>query len=113
MTPKGTVEGNIDIDMYGPGFSVIRFSGIADDHVVLEFRSNRVMLPKSAIGEVVEGDNDAAVRLRIDANWHLGWTLFQAGRYADAERVLRANYPDSSYLSSGALDRSKPWWRPW
>ncbi len=30
VTPKGTVEGNIDIDMYGPGFSVIRFSGIAD-----------------------------------------------------------------------------------
>ena len=39
-------------------------SGIADDHIVLEFRSNRVMLPKSAIGEVVEGDDDATVRLR-------------------------------------------------
>jgi hypothetical protein len=38
-------------------------SGIADDHVVLEFRSNRVMLPKSAIGEVVQGEGDAAVRL--------------------------------------------------
>lgn len=38
-------------------------SGIADDHVVLEFRSNRVMLPKSLVGQVVQGENDAAVRL--------------------------------------------------
>ncbi len=32
---------------------------------------------------------------------------------ADAERVLRTNFPSSSYLSGGALDRNKPWWRPW
>lgn len=47
-------------------------SGIADDHIVLEFRSNRVMLPKSAIGEVVRGDGDAAVRLdttREEDDW--------------------------------------------
>jgi hypothetical protein len=47
-------------------------SGIADDHVVLEFRSNRVMLPKSAVGEVVEGEDDAAVRLgttREEEDW--------------------------------------------
>ena len=31
-------------------------SRIADDHVVLEFRKNRVMLPKSEIGEIVSGD---------------------------------------------------------
>ena len=30
VTPQGTVDGNIDIDMYGPGFSVIRFHGIVD-----------------------------------------------------------------------------------
>ena len=30
VTPQGAVEGNIDIDQYGPGFSVIRFSGIVD-----------------------------------------------------------------------------------
>ncbi len=30
VTPQGVVEGNIDIDQYGPGFSVIRFSGIVD-----------------------------------------------------------------------------------
>ncbi len=32
-------------------------SRIADDHVVLEFRKNRVMLPKSEIGEIVSGDS--------------------------------------------------------
>ncbi|MEZ5323240.1 MAG: Rieske 2Fe-2S domain-containing protein [Microthrixaceae bacterium] len=30
VTPQGVVEGNIDIDQHGPGFSVIRFSGIVD-----------------------------------------------------------------------------------
>ncbi len=29
-TPRGVVDGRIDIDQYGPGFSVIRFSGIVD-----------------------------------------------------------------------------------
>lgn len=38
-------------------------SRIADDHVVLEFRSNRVMLPKSAVGEIVQGEAESAVRL--------------------------------------------------
>lgn len=38
-------------------------SQIADDHIVLEFRSNRVMLPRSVVGEVVRGDSDSAVRL--------------------------------------------------
>lgn len=47
-------------------------SHIADDHIVLEFRSNRVMLPRSAIGEVVQGDGDAGVRLdttREEESW--------------------------------------------
>ncbi len=30
VTPTGMVEGSIDIDQYGPGFSVVRFSGIID-----------------------------------------------------------------------------------
>ena len=38
-------------------------SQIADDHVVLEFRKNRVMVPRSAIGAVVQGDDDLSVRL--------------------------------------------------
>ncbi|MFT4840064.1 MAG: hypothetical protein ACI8UD_001184 [Planctomycetota bacterium] len=39
-------------------------SRIADDHIVLEFRSNRVMLPRSAIGEIVSGTNSVSkVRL--------------------------------------------------
>jgi phenylpropionate dioxygenase-like ring-hydroxylating dioxygenase large terminal subunit len=29
-TPRGVVDGRIDADSYGPGFSVIRFSGIVD-----------------------------------------------------------------------------------
>jgi hypothetical protein len=38
-------------------------SGIADDHVVLEFRKNRVMLPKSLVGEVVQGEAESEIRL--------------------------------------------------
>ena len=38
-------------------------SRIADDHIVLEFRSNRVMLPRSVVGEIVSGNGDQAVRL--------------------------------------------------
>lgn len=47
-------------------------SGIADDHVVLEFRSNRVMLPRSVVGQVVQGEGDAGVRLdttREEDDW--------------------------------------------
>ncbi len=29
-TPQGVVDGRIDVDNYGPGFSVVRFSGIID-----------------------------------------------------------------------------------
>lgn len=47
-------------------------SGIADDHIVLEFRKNRVMLPKSLIGQVVQGEEDAEIRLdttREEDDW--------------------------------------------
>jgi hypothetical protein len=47
-------------------------SQIADDHIVLEFRSNRVMLPKSVIDEVVQGDGEGGVRLgttREEDDW--------------------------------------------
>jgi 3-ketosteroid 9alpha-monooxygenase subunit A len=30
VTPRGTTEGRIDSDSYGPGFSVVRFSGVVD-----------------------------------------------------------------------------------
>ncbi|MEZ5383499.1 MAG: Rieske 2Fe-2S domain-containing protein [Microthrixaceae bacterium] len=30
VTPQGVVDGRIDIDQHGPGFSVVRFSGIVD-----------------------------------------------------------------------------------
>lgn len=48
-------------------------SRIADDHIVLEFRSNRVMLPKSVVGEIVSGKEDnGKVRLGTTSeedNW--------------------------------------------
>ncbi|MCB9878667.1 MAG: hypothetical protein H6835_13800 [Planctomycetes bacterium] len=47
-------------------------SRIADDHVVLEFRKNRVILPRSAVGEIVSGEGDQAVRLdttREEEGW--------------------------------------------
>lgn len=47
-------------------------SGIADDHVVLEFRKNRVMLPKSLVGEVVQGEGQSGIRLdttREEDDW--------------------------------------------
>jgi outer membrane protein assembly factor BamD len=31
----------------------------------------------------------------------------------DAGRVLRKNFPDSSYLSKGLAARDKPWWKFW
>lgn len=36
---------------------------IADDHVVLEVRSNRVMLPKDSVGQILSGDDRREVRL--------------------------------------------------
>lgn len=33
-TPRGTVEGRIDVDNHGPGFAVTRFSGIVDTFLV-------------------------------------------------------------------------------
>jgi hypothetical protein len=38
-------------------------SNIADDHVVLEFRKNRVILPRSLVGEVVQGESESAIRI--------------------------------------------------
>jgi outer membrane protein assembly factor BamD len=32
---------------------------------------------------------------------------------ADAERVLRQNYPDSAFLTDGFRAASRPWWRIW
>jgi len=34
VTPRGNVEGRIDTDAWGPGFSVVRFSGIVDTVVL-------------------------------------------------------------------------------
>ncbi|MCR9248305.1 MAG: hypothetical protein NXI31_25025 [bacterium] len=37
--------------------------GIRDDHVILQTRSNRVMLPKSVVGKIVEQANESGVRI--------------------------------------------------
>ena len=39
----------------------------------------------------------------------LGLTQLQA----DAERVLRQNFPDSKYLSGGLGKRESAWWKFW
>ncbi len=31
----------------------------------------------------------------------------------DARRVLETNYPNSSYLTGGSLDKGDPWWKLW
>lgn len=33
-TPRGVVDGRIDADQFGPGFSVVRFSGIVDTYLM-------------------------------------------------------------------------------
>jgi nitrite reductase/ring-hydroxylating ferredoxin subunit len=33
-TPRGVVDGRIDSDQYGPGFSIVRFSGIVDTYLM-------------------------------------------------------------------------------
>jgi hypothetical protein len=70
-------------------------SQIADDHIVLEFRSNRVMLPKSAIGGVVEGA-DQPVRLDVTPQEN-DWVRNLA------ERQLGSQAPGPSAPSPNAL----------
>ncbi|MGC3970487.1 MAG: hypothetical protein QM775_25065 [Pirellulales bacterium] len=44
----------------------------SDDHIVLEFRSNRVILPKAVVGQVVQGEAEQEVRLDVtpqEDNW--------------------------------------------
>ncbi len=45
---------------------------------------------------------DAPSRLRVDAAWHLGWTLFSAGQYADAvEPLARSGDIATHHLERG------------
>jgi hypothetical protein len=63
-------------------------AGITDDHVVLETRSNRVILPRSAVGEIVEGDRDIGVRFGTTEEED-AWLRRQA------ERQLRSGAPNA------------------
>ncbi len=74
-------------------------SQVADDHVVLEFRSNRVMLPKSAIGEVVQGVDESGVRLdvtREEDDWLRTLAGRQLGTGMPANQALAPTKPGSS-----------------
>jgi soluble lytic murein transglycosylase len=45
---------------------------------------------------------EAPPRLRVDAAWHLGWTLFSAGRFADAvEPLARSGEVATHHLERG------------
>ncbi|MBL9078015.1 MAG: hypothetical protein JNL08_10960 [Planctomycetes bacterium] len=74
-------------------------SGIADDHIVLEFRKNRVMLPKSLIGEVVRGEEDAEIRLdttREEDDWLRRLVERQLGTGVGAEPVTPSVPPQGT-----------------
>lgn len=75
-------------------------SKIADDHIVLEFRSNRVMLPKSAIGEIVSGKaEDGKVRLGTtneEDNWVRTLAERQLGSGQGATSKKKPKAPASS-----------------
>lgn len=62
---------------------------IADDHVVLELRSNRVMLPREAIGEIVSGGDERDVRLGTTSEED-SWLRGIAERELGTERGLGA-----------------------
>jgi hypothetical protein len=42
-------------------------SQVADDHVVLEYRSNRIILPRSAVGSIVKGQQPDDVQFSLSA----------------------------------------------
>lgn len=71
-------------------------SGIADDHIVLEFRSNRVMLPKSVIGEIVSGQGEDDVRLdttREEDDWLRQMSERQLGTGQGPKAPLKQETP--------------------
>jgi Tfp pilus assembly protein PilZ len=68
-------------------------SQIADDHVVLEFRSNRVILPRSAVGEVVAGAQADGVRLgvtREEDNWVRELVEREVGKAVEPKKPTKA-----------------------
>lgn len=68
-------------------------SQIADDHVVLEFRSNRVILPRSAVGEVVAGPQGDGVRLGVTSeedDWVRKLAEREVGKPAEPKQPSKA-----------------------
>ena len=61
----------------------------ADDHVVLEVRSNRVMLPEDSVGQIVNGAGGSDVRLGTTAEEDL-WLRSIAARKLGTVQGLEA-----------------------
>jgi outer membrane protein assembly factor BamD len=53
--------------------------------------------------------NEEALYIMVRSYDRLGLTSLRD----DAERVLRANYPDSAFLAAGFQGKDKPWWQFW
>ena len=58
--------------------------------------------------KVSRDDVEEALYLMAASYEKLGLSTLQA----DAERVLKQNFPNSKYYTEG-LDKKKPWWRLW
>lgn len=71
---------------------------IADDHVVLEVRSNRVMLPKASVGQILSGDDGRDVRLGTTSEED-HWLRTIAARELGTGRGLEA--PSETAASPG------------
>lgn len=64
-------------------------SQVADDHVVLEFRSNRVILPRTAVGEVVESAGAEGLRFDLSGeedDWLRKLAERELGKDRDAHK---------------------------
>lgn len=86
-------------------------SHVADDHIVLEFRSNRVMLPRSAVGEVVQGEGEAAVRLdvtREEDDWVKNLAERQLGTGAGPALIPERVKGETDAPADGKPAASKP-----
>jgi hypothetical protein len=60
-------------------------SQVADDHVVMEWRSNRVILPRSVVGSVVQGQQPDDVQFKLSAEED-AWLRSLAERELGRER---------------------------
>jgi hypothetical protein len=65
---------------------ILRQIADGDDHIVLEFRSNRVILPKSVVGAIVQGEPAQEVRLEVTREED-AWVKTLAERELEAKKT--------------------------